>query len=135
MILGLDREDADCLAIAIEKALLNSVQHGNLEVSSELRNGDGSAFDDLIEKRRRESPYRERRVHIWVKCCQQEAVFVIRDEGTGFSVAQLPDPRDPTNLERLGGRGILLMRTFMDEVQYNETGNEVRLVKRRPAQP
>ena len=41
-----------------------------------------------------------------------------------------PDPRDPANLERPCGRGLLLMRTFMDLVEYNSTGNQVTLVKR-----
>jgi len=43
----------------------------------------------------------------------------------------LPDPTDPANLERIGGRGLLLIRTFMDEVRHNDRGNEVTLVKRR----
>jgi anti-sigma regulatory factor (Ser/Thr protein kinase) len=57
--------------------------------------------------------------------------FVIRDEGPGFDPRQLPDPTAPTNLEKPSGRGLLLMRTFMDEVVYNDAGNQVTLVKRR----
>ena len=45
--------------------------------------------------------------------------------------AALPDPTDPTNLENASGRGLLLMRTFMDEVKYNDSGNAVTLTKRR----
>jgi len=47
------------------------------------------------------------------------------------SVAALPDPTEPANLEKASGRGLLLMRTFMDEVKYNDAGNAVTLVKRR----
>ena len=57
--------------------------------------------------------------------------FVIRDEGPGFDPRELPDPTDPTNLERPSGRGLLLMRTFMDDVSYNDDGNQVTLIKRR----
>ena len=48
---------------------------------------------------------------------------------SGLHPNQVPDPTDPANLERECGRGLLLMKTFMDEVQFN--GNEVLLVKRR----
>jgi anti-sigma regulatory factor (Ser/Thr protein kinase) len=61
---------------------------------------------------------------------RSEAVFVIRDEGPGFDIASLPDPTSPECLELPHGRGLMLMRTFMNEVSYNATGNEVRLVKR-----
>jgi anti-sigma regulatory factor (Ser/Thr protein kinase) len=57
------------------------------------------------------------------------AAVVVRDEGPGFDPARIPDPTDPDNLERLTGRGILLMRTFMDEIRYNDAGNEVTMVK------
>ncbi|MEM8681572.1 MAG: ATP-binding protein, partial [Planctomycetota bacterium] len=58
------------------------------------------------------------------------AEFVIEDEGPGFDPTRLPDPTDPANLERVSGRGVLLMRTFMDEVEYSERGNRVILRKR-----
>ena len=64
------------------------------------------------------------------KLCREEAVFVVQDEGPGFDPSSLPDPTEPANLERVSGRGVLLMRTFMDEVSYNQVGNEVTLVKR-----
>ena len=56
---------------------------------------------------------------------------MIRDEGEGFDPATLPDPTDPANLEKASGRGILLMRTFMDEIVYNNQGNSVLLTKHR----
>ena len=61
----------------------------------------------------------------------EKAVFTIRDEGPGFNPSTLPDPTDAANLEKPGGRGVVLMRTFADEISYNETGNEVTLVKYR----
>ena len=62
-----------------------------------------------------------------------EAAFAIRDEGAGFDPDALPDPTDPANIEKTSGRGIFLMRAFMDEVLYNDVGNAVVLVKRRPS--
>ena len=60
-----------------------------------------------------------------------EATYVIRDEGRGFDPAALSDPTSPQNLDRLTGRGLFLIRTFMDEVRHNDVGNEITLVKRR----
>ena len=56
---------------------------------------------------------------------------MIRDEGKGFRPETLPDPTAPQNLERRTGRGLFLIRTFMDEVRHNAVGNEITLVKRR----
>ena len=61
---------------------------------------------------------------------RSEAVYVVEDEGPGFDPATLPLPTDPANLERIGGRGLMLIRTFMDEVEHNEKGNRITLRKR-----
>jgi CheY-like chemotaxis protein len=117
------------VGIALDEALLNAYFHGNLEVSSKLRETDYHEFFNLAKRRSLESPYQERRIHVWAKYSQTEALFTIRDDGPGFDIAALPDPRDPRYLERPHGRGLLLMRTFLDEVRYNERGNEVTLIK------
>ncbi len=119
------------IGIALEEALLNSMYHGNLEVSSELREDDDSRFHELIEIRRHQKPYCERQLTVQVEFSREEAVFTIQDSGPGFDISKVPDPTDPNNVERVCGRGMLLMRNFMDEVEYNEVGNQVRMVKRR----
>jgi anti-sigma regulatory factor (Ser/Thr protein kinase) len=119
------------IGIALEEALLNSYYHGNLEVSSTLREQDHAAYYELAKKRSLEHPYRERRIYVDVKLGSHEAVYVIRDEGPGFDPGELPDATDPANVERPCGRGLLLMRTFMDDVYYNPVGNEVTMIKRR----
>jgi CheY-like chemotaxis protein len=126
-----DATGATRAGIAMEEAILNAVYHGNLGVSSELKlSGDGS-FERLAAARRRETPYRDRRVRVSAELTPTEARFVVADEGPGFDVSALPDPTDPANLERPSGRGVLFMRTFMDDVRYNATGNVVTLVKLR----
>lgn len=119
------------VAVALEEAILNALFHGNLEVSSELRHTDGDAYHRLAEERRQQGPYCGRRITIDATVSRSKAVFVIRDEGPGFDPCQLPDPTDPANLDRPCGRGLLLIRTFMDEVTYNATGNEMTMVKLR----
>jgi CheY-like chemotaxis protein/anti-sigma regulatory factor (Ser/Thr protein kinase) len=126
-----DLTGATRAGIALEEALLNAVYHGNLEVSSDLRENGDEAFHKLARERRDQEPYAARRVRITARLTSTAATFVICDQGPGFDVAKLPDPTDPEFLERPSGRGVLLMRTFMDEVRYNATGNRVTLVKRR----
>jgi len=60
-----------------------------------------------------------------------EACFTIRDEGPGFDPSKLPDPTDPENLLKASGRGLLLIKTFMDEVTHSANGNQITMVKRR----
>lgn len=119
------------LGIALEEALLNSIYHGSLEVSSELREEDDSKFYALVNQRRNESPYSTRRVRVRAEFSREKVTFIIEDEGPGFDISKVPDPTKPDNVEKVCGRGMLLMRTFMDEVEYNDVGNQVTMTKRR----
>jgi len=130
--LGLcDAAGSTRLGVALEEALKNALYHGNLEVGQQLREQDKQAYDAMVQERRQQAPYRDRRIHVVAKLSQDGLTFEIRDDGPGFDVSILPDPADPASLERTSGRGVLLMRTLMDEVVYNEAGNSVTLVKRR----
>lgn len=126
-----DLTGATRAGIALEEALLNAVYHGNLEVSSELRESGDDTFHRLAADRRHLEPYRERRVRVAARIGTERAAFAIADEGPGFDIAQLRNPTDSDCLLRPCGRGILLMRSFMDEVRFNSLGNRVLLVKKR----
>ena len=76
------------------------------------------------------TPYRDRRIHVVVRESRTEAVYVVRDEGPGFDPSTLPDPTDPANLEKCSGRGLLLIRTFMDHVDHDNQGREITMIKR-----
>jgi CheY-like chemotaxis protein len=130
MALG-DENDCTRIGVALEEALANALYHGNLDVGSELRGVDDQAYRDLVHRRSTTAPYRDRRIFVEAALSPKKAVFVIRDEGNGFDPDSLPDPTDPANLEKASGRGILLMRTFMDEIVYNKPANGVMLTKRR----
>ncbi len=118
------------VGVALQEALSNAIYHGNLEVGSDLRQYDECRFYELATERRSIVPYRQRRVHVRATVDRHSATFVIRDEGPGFDVSRLDQLIDSEDLMRIGGRGLLLIRTFMDEVKYNSTGNEITLVKR-----
>jgi len=121
------------VAVALDEVLVNAIHHGNLEVDSARRELGWDVYCAEIQARRRTAPYCDRRVHLTAKVTGDEVVYVVRDDGNGFDPSTLPDPLDPANLEKASGRGLLLVRTFMDEVQHNERGNQVRMVKRREA--
>jgi CheY-like chemotaxis protein len=126
------------MQIAAREALLNAMFHGNLEMGFEA--GAGAEEDELIgdddlsamDRRRMEPPYRERRVDVRVRILPDEARLTIRDQGAGFDHRALLPDGDLDALASDRGRGLLMMRTFMDEVVFNEAGNEVTMVKRRP---
>jgi anti-sigma regulatory factor (Ser/Thr protein kinase) len=119
------------VAIALEEALLNALYHGNLELTSDLREQDTKKYYALAEERRREEPYRSRTIHFEANLSAQEMTYLVRDGGPGFNPGAVPDPTDPANLERSSGRGLLLIRTFMDEVRHNDRGNEIVMIKHR----
>ena len=119
------------LGIALEESLANAMIHGNLEISSKLREGDDGAYDKLIALRKNKAPYRDRRVTITARFLESEVEFVIRDEGPGFDPRQIPDPTDPENLCRPHGRGLFMIHQFMDEVRHNDAGNQITMIKRR----
>ena len=119
------------IAVALREAFVNAIYHGNLDLSSQLLEQDHVSFAELVQQRRREAAFADRRVHVTACETRTEATYVIRDEGRGFDPAALSDPTSPQNLDRLTGRGLFLIRTFMDEVRHNDVGNEITLVKRR----
>jgi CheY-like chemotaxis protein len=124
------------VGVALREAIVNAVCHGNLEVPSELKDGGSPAFQELAAVRRGESPYKERRVIVEVRRQGKDAIeYVVKDEGPGFDPSLLPDPTDPTSIDKEHGRGIMLMRMFMDEVEHRGRGNEVRMLKRRGTTP
>ena len=118
------------VCVALEEAINNAMFHGNLELGSELRDMDRRRYREFVEQRRRADPYCHRRTYVAARFSRAQAIFVVRDEGPGFNPSCLPDPTEPVNLEKPSGRGLLLMRTFMDEVRFNNSGNEVTLIKR-----
>ena len=139
MVAGMDLADFAGrlrIGVALKEALLNALFHGSLEITPEqMQQVQHKLLSDeelsLVEQRRNESPHRDRRIYVDVRIAKEEARFVVRDEGPGFDVSAVPDPEAPGALEAEKGRGLSLMRTFMDEVTFNELGNEVTMVKRR----
>ena len=122
------------VCVALEEAVNNALFHGNLEITSLMRTADGQAYQKLIKQRLQTAPFSQRCVHVRAQFTENDGTFIVRDEGPGFDPSSLPDPTDPENIEKASGRGLLLMRTFMDSVTFNGAGNQVTMVKRSDKQ-
>ena len=119
------------VGIALDEALANALFHGNLDIDSSLREQDNDAYHRLAIDRSQVPPYADRRIYVDAAMTAAGAEITVRDEGNGFDPSSIPDPTDPANLDKVSGRGVLLMRTFMDDVIFNEAGNAVTMKKRR----
>jgi serine/threonine-protein kinase RsbW len=90
--------------MAIEEAMINAVEHGN-------------QYDPL------------KRIIVEYSITPDMFEISITDEGCGFKLDTVPDPRQDENINSVTGRGIVLMREYMDSVEYNKKGNSVHMVK------
>lgn len=128
-----DEQMRSQVGTALSEALSNAIIHGNLEVSSDLRVDGSEPYHRLIEERRVADPWSSRRVHCRAEQTPDRIHYVVRDEGPGFDPSEFPDPTKPENMLKARGRGLFLIHAFMDEVEHNEAGNEIRLTKRATA--
>lgn len=121
------------ISVAVQEAIANAIYHGNLELDSELWQDDESIFYRLAEERCRAAEYAARRVRVEATLSAAEVRVLIHDDGPGFNPADVRNPTEEINMDRIGGRGLLLIRTLMDEVSHNPQGNEITMVKRASA--
>lgn len=97
-------EDVFSVHLALQESFLNAIRHGNkMDPEKEVRI-DYSVGLDKVE-------------------------IFMTDEGDGFDPQAVPDPRYGENLYKIKGRGLLLMRSYMDTVKFNKRGNRVRMVR------
>lgn len=106
---GFGEDEVMQISMAVREAAVNAVLHGN-------------AYDP------------DKKVKLDFERTSRELVITIRDQGKGLDPTKIPDPLAPENLLKTSGRGIFLIRSFMDEVQIlpSQTGTEIKLVKHVP---
>ncbi len=126
-----DEADIVRISTALQEALINAIDHGNLELDSALRELKDNSYQRLGNERRKLEPYASRKVYVTAEFNREGCRWTVRDEGPGFDPKSLPDPRDPANLQRVSGRGLLLIQTFMDNVYFNDKANEVTMVRKQ----
>lgn len=105
---GVAEEAAFGIDMAVREAITNAMVHGNKEDEAKT-------------------------VEVTLNCLENAFEIEVKDQGEGFDPTSVPDPTDPANIMKTSGRGIFLMRSFMDEVQWSmrpEGGTTVRMVKK-----
>ena len=105
---GVSEELSFGIEMAVRESVTNAMVHGNQEDESKS-------------------------VEVIFNCHDNELEIEVRDQGEGFDPANVPDPTNAENLLKTSGRGIFLMRTFMDEIEWRnrpEGGTAVRMTKR-----
>jgi anti-sigma regulatory factor (Ser/Thr protein kinase) len=127
-----DRAGEDECALALEEAMVNSVEHGNLALDSSLR-PDDPLGEDLYEiereKRMADPAWGNRLVRIRVSMGRVEAKLVLEDEGEGFDTSKVDE--GPSGLD-VSGKGFWMIKRPFDAASYNPKGNSLTLTKRRP---
>jgi anti-sigma regulatory factor (Ser/Thr protein kinase) len=126
------------LVTALTEAITNAIVHGNLEITSGLKEDSSGAFAKTLAERSSDPAYAQREVDIVVDYDGTACRWTITDEGRGFDVPAMlrkldepPDPEaDPMAL-LASGRGIMLMRAFLDDVQWFDGGRRVELTLHR----
>jgi CheY-like chemotaxis protein/anti-sigma regulatory factor (Ser/Thr protein kinase) len=124
-----DATEAIRLSLAIEEALLNALVHGNLELTAETSREGIRPEAEFFKKRLVTAPYCERSLSIKLDLSEKQLEFFVRDEGPGFDTSTIPRVDELHSLRDGVGRGFLLMQLFMDVVEFNSRGNELRLVR------
>lgn len=100
--LNLPHEERDSLAIAVTETANNAIIHGNKK-------------------------NRQKQVKIRFSIDKKKLIITVKDEGTGFNPQEIDDPRSPENLLKERGRGIFIVRTLMNEVNFKFDGDGMRV--------
>lgn len=116
--------------IAVEEALKNAYYHGNLEIGASDPRPAREDYMRLALERVYQSPYRDRRIQVTARVDRNQATFIVADGGPGFDAIRLTEAGALAEQDETARRGVSLMRSIMDEVSYNDAGNQVTLVKR-----
>jgi len=117
--------------LGLSELILNSIEHGNLDLSyddkSRATKMSHSQFTKLIEQRKQDPRYKDRRVKVNFTLDESGCEWIIKDEGQGFDWHAVPDPSKAGKIMLGHGRGIFLSRFQFDEMQYMGNGNTVRV--------
>jgi len=103
-------EDIFSVHLALQEAFFNAIIHGNEMDLEKPVKIDYSIGPDVV-------------------------TISMTDEGKGFDPDAVPDPRRPENLYKTDGRGLLLIRSYMDVVEFNQRGNRVSMIKYKGGPP
>ena len=123
------------LGVAVEQAVLNAMYRGNLGLTKAEAPSVPALIDSpkrypKFQQRSTTAPYKDRKVHVEALATKKGVRIIVRDEGDGFDTKIAPNVADSETMGSGMMRGLVLMSSFVDKVQFNEAGNEVTLIKK-----
>lgn len=123
----LSAQDLESVTLALTEAMINAIEHGNLEVGYEQKSEalKQNRYQQLLDEKMSNPKFASRTVTLEGKITPRKAWFQVTDQGSGYDWGDLPNPSDPENLMREHGRGLSIIMLFMSEVGFNERGNSV----------
>jgi CheY-like chemotaxis protein len=131
-----DEIDRIRVGVALDTAIHNFLIYGNLELTPEqlqdsynLLDG-GNSYFKMLADRSQQAPFCNRRIHAAVSITTKSVQCTVRQDGPGLDPQARNQSADSSELEGGRARGWLLVKSFMDEVQFNESGTEVVLTRR-----
>ena len=121
------------LELVLNEALTNDLIYGNLKIPGDLSEAEGDdLFWEMVEQREQEESFNTKEIDLRMECLEDRLVLTVRDEGDGFDWKGLVSSMDRASDETAGpdalashGRGLLILRSYVDDLQWNEKGNEV----------
>lgn len=131
---GLDTRTVNTLRLGLREMLINSIEHGSLEVGFEQKTDESTRSDylEFLLERQKLPQFAGRKVVVEYNITQKHAAFRISDEGNGFDHKRMRQnaAQAENNLDLAHGRGIKMTLRVFDKVRYNTRGNRVTLYKR-----
>jgi CheY-like chemotaxis protein len=129
-----DESERMRVGIAIKHAMLNGLYHGNVEVPFDVDDLQSPKLAPLLEQRMSASPYAERKLIVEANISPRDACFQIRHEGPGYPAEVTSEAAADPCSSRHFTRGLVLLRSLMDEVRFGEEGRLVYLLKKPQAE-
>ncbi|HOW82177.1 MAG TPA: response regulator [Spirochaetota bacterium] len=130
----MDAREVNNLRIALREIIINSIEHGNLNISFEEKSDAlvSDRYFSFLSQRQKDEKYASRKVFIEYEADSSGVQYFIRDQGDGFDYRSIVEMQGVTADGRIipHGRGILMAQDIFDSIEYNEKGNEVTLVKK-----
>jgi anti-sigma regulatory factor (Ser/Thr protein kinase) len=130
--------EVDQVALSLEEAIVNSLEHGNLELHSELRSAE-AGYERLRNERLGIERYAGRTLRLALRIDREQATVTITDAGPGFDISKVesrtatPDAPTRDTILANSGKGFALIARSFDDIALTDAGRQITLVRRRPA--
>lgn len=130
----MDSRDIALIRIALREIIINSIEHGNLNISYEEKTKAmmNNKYFELLTQRQNDPQYAAKKIEILYSIDPEKVIYKITDQGKGFDYKKILEDSSKSANESLltHGRGITLSKNIFDKIQFNKRGNQVLLVKR-----